>query len=391
LTGGIPVRWIVVGIFVLSSALNYLDRQVLAAVAPVLKIEFGISNEQYGRILQLFSLTYALSSPVAGWLLDRFGLNRGITFAVALWSIAGMARGFVAGLPGLMAATAVLGVGESAGIPSTGKVGHKYLQPKERALGAGFSQIGLSIGSVAAPLMAAYFDWRLAFIVTGALGFVWIPVWLAASKWAPASEDAQTAAPLAMKDMLSDRRLWGYVASNLLAMTVYSLWTNWTSVFLTHQFKLSVDDIKFLAGLPHLAAYFGALIGGAISWRLISRGMPPLTARRYALLACAVMMSSTVLVPLMPTPLTAALMIAFSFFWSSGWGVNLYTMPVDAFGARAAFGVSLLTAAYGLLQVIVSPLIGRTIDQYGFGPVCTVAAFMPLAGYAIVHLTRRDD
>jgi ACS family hexuronate transporter-like MFS transporter len=390
----IPFRWIVVGVFMLSSALNYLDRQILAAVAPTLKLEFGLNNADYGLILATFSITYAISSPVMGLFLDRFGLTRGISMAVALWSGAGIATAFVSSFAGLLTARAVLGVGEAAGIPSTGKLAQLYLKPKERSIGAALSQIGLSVGSIAAPwlvnLIAPHYGWRGAFFVAAALGFVWIPLWWLMDRHAEKLPEA-AASSLSVGDMLRDKQMLGFIVANLCSMTVYTLWTNWTTVFLTTHYNLPQAEANQLAPLPHFFAYFGGLVGGMISYRLIARGMAPLPARRRALLICALMMTSTALAPLMPTPLLGALMASFSFFWASGWGVSLYTMPVDAYGARAAFGVSLLTMAYGILQVVVSPLFGGIIDKLGFGPVCLIAGLLPLVGYTIVHLTRHRE
>src|SRR5512137_1442606 len=139
------------GVFVLSSALNYLDRQILAALAPLLRTEFHLSNADYGQILAVFSITYAVCSPLSGLAIDRFGLNRSISFGVGVWSLAGVATGFSRSFAGLLTCRAVLGVAESSGVPAVGKALHKYLPPKERALGNALSQIGLSVGSIVAP------------------------------------------------------------------------------------------------------------------------------------------------------------------------------------------------------------------------------------------------
>lgn len=390
----IPLRWIVAGVFMISSALNYLDRQILAAMAPLIKGEFSLTNQDYGLILSVFSITYAISSPLAGLFLDRYGLTRGISAAVALWSAAGIGTGMVSSFAGLLTARAVLGVGEAAGIPATGKLAHLYLNPKERSMGAALSQIGLSVGAVAAPwlvnLLAPQYGWRSVFIVTGMLGFLWIPLWWWMDRRADKTADPNDSSSLGVRDILRDPQMWGFVAANLCSMTVYTLWTNWTTIFLSTNYGLSQTDANKLAPLPHFFAYFGGLTGGVISYRLIGKGMAPLPARRRALLICAAMMTTTALAPHMPTPLLGALMASFSFFWSSGWGVSLYTMPVDAYGSRAGFAVSLLTMAYGILQIFVSPVIGRAIDQYGFVPVCLAAGFAPLVGYAIVANTSRN-
>lgn len=391
----IPIRWIVVSVFLLSSSLNYLDRQILAALAPLLKAEFHLTNEDYGKIISVFSITYAIASPAAGWFLDRFGLTRGMTIAVAFWSIAGMARGWTGGFFGLISATAALGAGEAAGIPGAAKAGAIYLQPKERAIGSALSQIGLSIGAIAAPgistWLAISYGWRWAFIIPGLLGFIWIPLWIWMRNKAPQNPVEPLENAISIRTLLREKQMWGFIVGNAFSMLVYTLWTNWTTIFLTTHHKLPLEAANQLAPIPHFFSYAGGLVGGWIAYRLIHQGMDPLHARRRVLLLCAICILSTALVPLMPSPFTATLMISISFFWSSGWGVNFYNMPVDAYGARAAFGVSLLTMAYGILQIFVSPLIGRTIDLVGFQPVCVIAAFTPLMGYLVVYLTRKKS
>jgi ACS family hexuronate transporter-like MFS transporter len=391
-----PGRWVAVGVFVLSSTLNYLDRLLLAALAPLLLAEFRMTQEDYGTVLMVFAITYAVSSPAAGILIDRFGLNRGISTAVGLWSIASIATGFAGGIRSLMVCRAVLGVAEAGGVPSAGKVTHAYLLPQERALGAALSQIGLSIGSIIAPplgtFMALRYGWRAAFIFAGLSGFVWIPLWLITSRRIPgafAQEHVRPKQPIG--DLLKDVRMWGFVAASFLAMPAYTLWTNWTTLYLQRMHGASLVEANSLAGLPHFFGYFGGLAGGWLSMHWMNRGVPALTARRRACLVCAIALLSTGLVPLMPTPGTAVIGMSMSFFAASAWSVNLYTMPIDAFGgARAAFATSLLTSVYGLLQAVTSRGIGRVADVYGYAPVCVLFSILPLAGYGILRLTARE-
>ena len=182
---GARYRWVVLAVFVLSTAINILDRATLSALAPLLKQEFALTNAQYAWITSAFNFTYAASAPMAGMLIDTLGLNRVISVAVGLWSLAGIATGFTRGLGGLVGCRAVLGVAEAAGIPAAGKAIHKYLLPGERALGNAVNQAGVSLGSVVAPLLATWIalhsGWRNAFLVTGALGLLWIPLW----NWRP--------------------------------------------------------------------------------------------------------------------------------------------------------------------------------------------------------------
>lgn len=382
-----------IGVFVLSSSLNYLDRQILAALAPLLKSEFHLSNAGYGQVLAAFSITYAICSPLAGLLIDRFGLNRGVSAGVALWSIAGIATGFVNGVWGLLSCRALLGAGEASGIPASGKAFHKYLQPKERAFGPALNQIGLSLGAIVAPPLATWlalrYGWRWAFVAAGILGFLWIPFWLRVAGRAQASDQPRREAPLAVPAMLRDARLWGFVIANVLSMTVYTLWTNWTTLYLQATHRLTLVEANWLAPVPLFFAYLGGLFGGWLSLRWMNAGAEALAARMRACLVSALALAGTASVVWMPTPGWATAAISFSLFWITSFSVNLYTMPLDAFGLeRAAFGVSMLTFAYGAMQAVFSPWIGGMIDRYGYQPVILLVSLMPVVAYGALRLTQ---
>lgn len=382
------------GVFVLSSALNYLDRQILAALAPLLRQEFSLTNEGYGKVLAAFSITYAISSPLAGWLIDRIGLNRGISVGVGVWSLAGVATGFVKGLPGLLGCRAVLGAAESSGVPAVGKALHKFLLPRERALGNAVSQIGLSIGAITAPPLATWFalrhGWRSAFVFTGFLGMLWIPLWLWVSRKAKPVAEETAGSGSGHAALLRDPRMWGFVAANVLSMPVYTLWSNWTTLYLKDAQGATLVQANLLVPIPNFFAYAGGLVGGWLSLKWVGAGIEALAARRRVCLASAVALLTTAAVPFMPGPGWATAVISLSFFAITAWSVNLYTMPLDCFGGRhAAFSVSLLTGAYGAMQAVISPLIGAMIDRYGYGPICSMAAVLPAAAYGILHVTRQ--
>jgi ACS family hexuronate transporter-like MFS transporter len=387
-------RWLVLAIFVLSSAINYLDRQTLATLAPVLRGEFHLSNAEYGLILTAFSITYAAAAPLAGMLIDRVGLNRGITIAVSLWSCAGIATGLTRGLGGLVGCRAALGAAEAAGIPGAGKAIHQYLRPAERALGNAINQAGISLGLILAPPVATYLavraGWRQAFVITGILGWIWIPVWQWASRRAPAAPAPKLDASSGGA-MLRDRRLWAFVAANALSMIGYSLWTNWTTLFLVEVHGLTLVQAAWYAWIPPVFAAAGGAAGGWLSLRLIDRGVAALGARFRVCLAASILSLTTAAIPLAPSPAWASAGISLSIFAVSAFSVNMYSMPLDAFGgARAAFAVSILVASYGAVQAIISPAFGRVIDLFGYAPLALTAALMPLAACAVLRATRSN-
>jgi len=390
------LRWLAAGVLVLSTALSFVDRQVLAALAPLLKDEFHLSNEGYGYIVSAFSLAYAVFAPVAGLFIDRVGLNRGITVVVAFWSVAGVATGLTGGLASLLACRAALGAAESGGIPATAKGFALYLQPRERAMGTALNQVGITLGMMAAPLLVGWlattYGWRAAFVATGIAGFAWIPLWWVTARRVPVPAPPAESGPATMP--ARDWRLWALAVANILMMTVYSLWMNWTTVFLvsTHGLTLAEANRQF-AWVPPVFASLGGLSGGWLSMRWAKAGSGLYAARLRVCVVSAVLLTSTALVPLAPGAGLATALISVSFFMAVAMSANIYAMPLDLFGAgRAAFAVSVLTASYGLMQTVVSPLFGRMIDRYGFGPVCGVAGVLPLASLALlVAVGRRSS
>jgi len=387
-----PRRWLVITVFFLSSSINYLDRQSLATLAPLFRAEFHLNNTDYGWILAAFSLTYAAAAPFAGLLIDRIGLNRGISLALGLWSLAGITTAFTRGLGGLIACRAWLGLAEAGGIPAAGKAIHEYLVPEERALGNGLNQAAVFLGAILAPPVATWlairYHWRAAFAVTGGAGLLWIPLWNAISRAEPPARKSAVE-PLARSlAILRETRIWGLIAANALSMVTYSLWSNWTTLYLVEVTGLTFVQAAYFAWLPPLAAMLGGFAGGWLSFRWVRSGLNPVHARARVCFWCAVAGLIALAIPLAAAAAWAAAGISLSILAVSAFSVNLYTMPLDLYDAsRAAFAVSLLVSAYGAMQAVTSPLLGALIDRYGYTPVCAIASVTSLAAYVVLYAT----
>lgn len=389
----VPLRWVAIIVFVFSGVLNYLDRQVLATMVDIWRArpDFPFDYTDYGRLLAVFSLAYAISAPFTGWFIDRLGLNRSISIAVAIWAVASFATGMVHGVGPLLVTRAVLGAAEAAGVSAFGKAVAMYLLPKERAVGTAMSQLGLSLGAGLAPQFAVYFayqySWRWVFYGAGFLSLAWIPIWLLTSRLIPPLHQPAPGKQAHSLALLRDPRLWALVAANFISMTVYSLWTNWPPTYLVRMHHLTPPEAKNYSSIVQICGYLGALLGGLLSWRLVTRGFPPVEARKRVCLISAWLLLLTMAIPLMPTPALATAGMSMSFFWIAAWSTNLYTIPVDIFGAeRAAFGVSALVCAYGAMQAIISRPLGQIIERYGFKGVCFTFAFLPLVAYACLTI-----
>jgi ACS family hexuronate transporter-like MFS transporter len=388
-----PRRWLVLGVFFLSSSINYLDRQSLATVAPLFRAEFHLNNAEYGWILSAFSLTYAAAAPFAGLLIDRIGLNRGISLAIGLWSLAGIASGFTRGLGGLVACRAWLGLAEAGGIPAAGKAIHEYLASPERALGNGLNQAAVFLGAIIAPPAATWlagrYQWRAAFVVTGVAGLLWIPLWNSVARGSPPLRKSAIEPLARSMAILREPRMWGFIVANALSMVTYSLWSNWTTLYLVEVNKLTLVQAAYFAWLPPLAAMLGGFAGGWLSFRWARAGVDPVVARARVCFLCAIAGVVAIAIPFTPNAAWAIAGICLSILAVSAFSVNLYTMPLDVYeAARAAFAISLLVSAYGAMQALASPLLGALIDRYGYMPVCAIASLTSLAAYAVLRVTR---
>jgi MFS transporter, ACS family, hexuronate transporter len=375
-------------VFAIASFLNYLDRSLLSALAPAIMDEFHLDTEQYGWILSAYSLPYALASPLFGVLLDRVGLTMIASGAVGLWSIAGAATGLTGSFAGLLGCRALLGIGESAAIPAVAKAGGIYLPARERSLGSALSQVGLAAGSTLAVLVGVPLQvkhgWRFPFILTGLAGLLWIPLWLIVSrKVKPAYENRA----ISFK-VWWDARLFALIAANVLWMGLYLLWSAYATVYLNKVQHLTLQQTAWFAWIPPVASTLGAFLGGWLALRAIAKGRPPVPARLRVILISAIGVLATLFLPLAPNATWAIVIISVSFFWTLAGSVNIYVIPVDLFGPeRAGFAISALVFAFGLLQFVVSPIIGHFAKADQWTTVVWMLSLPPLFAWALLRLT----
>jgi ACS family hexuronate transporter-like MFS transporter len=391
----ISPQWLVMGVFWLSFALNFLDRQLLAAVGPTLKVEFHLSNTQYGQLVSGFYLVYAITTPLGGWFIDRVGLRAGAAIATTLWSLAGAATAMTRSFRGLLVCRMGLGLGESAGFPSLGKANATYLDPAEMGLGGGFGAISISLGSIAAPLivaaMAPRFGWRSVFVLSGLLGLLWALLWLFTSRRIPPRVEVKDEPHTPARHLLRDRRLWAVALAYCLVYTLYTLWANWTTIYLVQERHLTQLEANVrYAWFPPAFAVLGGFLGGALAFALIRRGMGGLAARMRVCWFTAPLLLVGASIPFLPSTTLAAAAIGVSFLAFQSILGNLFLIPLDMFGARpAGFSSSLLAFVSASTQALVSPAIGAAVDQLGFTVLCVVVPLLPLFGLGILQTTLR--
>jgi ACS family hexuronate transporter-like MFS transporter len=402
----VSLRWIAVTIFILSSTLNYLDRNLLAVLAPLILSEFQLKQAGFGFLISAFSFAYAASSLAVGWFLDRVGINRGISTAVAWWSAAALSSGLVRTLPGLTTCRVALGIGEAAGVPAVGKLNGFYLKPEERAMGAALNQVGLSLGAILAPLwigIAYRYSWRMPFIAVGLLGFLWIPLWLSVGRvirpafgsdtgaqYQDARQQGELDRRIAGFRLLRDRRLILLVIANMLWMGTYSVWSNWITLYLTNVQGLTLKQTASYVWIPPLVSNAGGFFGGWLSQIWMKRGGEALHSRCRAVSWSAAGMLTTLLLPLAPGPASATLVISLSFFFALAGSVNIYAIPIDLYGsARSGLAIAALVFAFGVLQSFISPLIGYLADHRLYTAVVWLITAPPLLATLVLRALKQ--
>jgi MFS transporter, ACS family, hexuronate transporter len=398
----LSLRWVAVTVFILSSTLNYLDRNLIAVLAPLILAEFQLKQTGFGLLISAFSFAYAGSSLLVGWFLDRVGINRGISAAVGWWSAAAVGSGLVRTLPGLTFCRVALGIGEAAGVPAVGKLNGLYLKAEERAMGAALNQVGLSLGAILAPLwigVAYRYSWRAPFVVVGLLGFLWIPLWLWVNRLIrPAFGSnggtiAKSIGPECRADqyrwmpdpatagfrLLLDRKLILLVVANVLWMGAYSLWSNWITLYLTKVQGLTLKQSAAYVWIPPLVSNAGGFFGGWLSQKWMRRGSEAVAARCRAVAWSAAGMLVTLLLPFASDAVSATAVISLSFFFALAGSVNIYAIPIDLYGpARSGLAISTLVFAFGVLQTLISPLIGYLADHHLYTAVVWIVTVPPL-------------
>jgi MFS transporter, ACS family, hexuronate transporter len=388
-------RWIAVSVFLISSTLNYLDRQLLVVLAPLIIRDLHLDQTRFGLLISAFSIAYAAASLLSGWFLDNAGVNKAMSVAVGWWSAAATCTALARSIPALAICRGALGIGESAGVPAFGKVNGVYLNPEERAVGAAANQIGLSLGAMIAPLwigVAVARGWRLPFVATGLLGFIWIPLWLAASRvFPPRYGEREISATRGLGDLalLKNGSLILLVVANVLWMGSYSLWSNWTTLYLVHAHHLTLAQTASYVWIPPLVSNAGGFFGGWLSLRWIRNGRGPVSARCRAIAFSACGFLFTLLLPLAPTAGWATLVISVSFFFSLSGSVNIYALPIDLFGPpRSGLAIAALTCSFGILQTAISPLIGFLGDHQLYNEVVWVVTIPLLLALLFVQPLR---
>jgi ACS family hexuronate transporter-like MFS transporter len=408
------LRWYIGGLLFLSTVINYIDRQTLSVLAPHLQTEFRWTNADFALVLIAFRLAYAVGQAGAGRLLDRLGTRAGLSLTVAFYSVAAMATSLAVGLRSFCAFRFTLGLGESANWPGATKAVSEWFPRRESGWAVALFDSGSSIGAAIAPflvlwLLGTFGTWRPVFVITGALGALWLIVfrlmyrrpeehprissaereYILADRAREGDPAAMPAVPLGA--LLRMRQTWGIIFGKALTDPIWFFITDWFAIYLVAR-GFALEDSLLAFWVPFVAADAGNFLGGGLSSYMIRRGVRVGTARKAVVIAGGVGMSFLAATVWMTelAPLTACFAIATCSY--AALSTMVLNLPADVYHTGSVATVSGLSGTgAGIGTIAATFFTGWVADRYSFAPVLLGASVVPLLAVASVVLLVGND
>ena len=399
-------RWTIVALLFFATTINYVDRQVLGILAPTLQRSFGWTETDYGAIVSWFSLAYGVGLLFAGRAIDAIGTRRGLAIAIVAWSLAAMAHAGARSAAMFSAARAFLGLGESANFPAAIKTVAEWFPRRERALATGIFNAGTNVGAIIAPLVVPWitltWGWQAAFIATGALGFLWLIVWLVVYR-APAehpslsprerahieSDPPEDATKARWRELVTKRETWAFAAGKALTDPIWLFYLFWLPKFLDSNFGVHLDALATPLIAIYVVADVGSVGGGWLSSHLIARGWSVNAARKTTMLVAALCIVPTAFAPLAHTLWIAVGVVAVAAAAHQWWSANLFTLVGDMFPRQAVgtvVGIGGFAGAMSamLFQRLTGAILDATHGRYGV--VFLICGSAYVVALVVIHL-----
>ena len=409
-------RWVVVALLFFATTINYLDRQIIGLLKPTLETQFHWTELDYGKIVMSFQAAYAIGLVVFGSFIDKIGTKLGYTLSLIIWSMAAMGHALVKSTFGFGVARAALGLGESGNFPAAIKAVAEWFPKKERAFATGIFNSGANIGAVAAPVLVPWilgiYGWQMAFLITGAIGFIWLLFWLLLyeipsrhKKLTPAEydhihSDAEEAdvrndSNIKWIQLLSIRQTWTFVAGKLLTDPIWYFFLFWLPSYFSSTFSLDLKKPSLPLVIVYTATTFGSIGGGYLSSWFIKLGWPVFKARKTAMFIFAVCVVPIITARFATNMWQAVGLIGLAAAAHQAWSATIFTTASDMFPKRAVSSVVGIGSMAGAVGGIFFPLlIGYILETYknaghiivGYNIIFTICGFAYLLAWIIMHL-----
>ncbi len=399
-------RWTICALLFFATTINYIDRQVLGILAPTLQKEIGWTEVDYGNIISWFTAAYALGFLGVGRMMDKLGVRAGFAIAIVTWSLAAMAHALARGVSSFSAARFALGLGESGNFPGAIKTVAEWFPAKERAFAAGVFNAGSNIGAIAAPILvpwiALHWGWREAFVVTGALGFIWLAFWLAIYR-NPHQHPKLGAAELAYinegqtpvsrsvpwSELLKHRQTWAFVTGKVMTDGIWWFYLYWLPKFLDARFGIQLGKVALPLIAIYLVADVGSVGGGWLSGAFLKLGWSLNKARKITMLIAALLIVPTMIAPTMGNLWSAVAVVSVAAAAHQWWSANLFTLTSDMFPRHAVASVVGVGGFFGALAGVgFQRLTGVMLQSNGndYRPIFVICGLAYVSALLVIHL-----
>jgi len=394
------IRWWIAGTIFLATTINYIDRQALSVAAPVIREDLGLSNEEYGWIVSAFLLAYAIMQIVSGRLIDILGTKKGFSLAVIWWSIANMLHAFGKGMMSLGIFRFLLGIGEAGNYPAAMKAISEWFPKEERTKAVGILNMGPGLGAIIAPPLMAWLiltvGWKMAFVVTGALGFFWLFLW----RWVYFEPDGH---PRISKEELAlirggqekeehteklpwfsyfkYKEVWGLALSRFVSDGAFYFFVFWLPSWLADVKGFSLVEIGMFAWIPFLLSDIGSFVGGWTGGKLMEKGWSLDASRKIIIWIGAILVVPVLGCLYIESPYWAIALISFSLFATQFKQAALFTLPIDLFSKKDAASVWGISGS-----ALFTPIIGWLVDTISYSPVFVIVAFLHILSALMVMI-----
>lgn len=405
-------RWVICALLFLATTINYMDRQILGILAPVLEKEIGWDERQYSNIVVAFQIAYAIGLITSGYLVDRWGVRKGFTVAAAIWSVAACLHAAARNVAQFAMMRFLLGVGESGNFPTSIKATAEWFPKSQRALATGIFNSGSNVGAIVAPAVvpwiATSYGWRAAFVVIGACGFAWTVLWLLVyrpvANRATRIESLEPAVPpnvqetpmpidpmprrVGWLELLTIRQTWAFIVISFPGAPVGWFFLYWLPKYFSDRYHLSLEGLGPPLIFVYSMAFIGSITGGLITPAFLRAGFSLHVSRKLALLICAVLMLPVCFVTMAPDARTASLMIGITAAALQGWAANHYTVASDLFPrSTVATVVGIGSACGSIASIVYAKFAGSVLaESDNYGLLFVVAGIACPLGLAAMHL-----
>src|SRR4051812_28468855 len=362
------MRWVICALLFAATTINYVDRQTLAQLKPMLQEKLHFDDAAYGWMNFAFTAGYAVMYVFAGRFIDWMGTRKGLAIAVIVWSLASMGHALVQGAVGFAIARFALAMGEAANFPAAIKTTAQWFPKKERALATGLFNSGSNIGLMLTPIiavMAVHLGWQSAFIATGLMGLAWLAWWLVTyqapethprvspAELAYINEDRTDQGPVKAKIawpiLLRQRQAWPFLIGKFLTDPVWWFFLAWMPSYLKDERHMTVLSGAAALLIPYTAASFGSIFGGWVSGALIKRGMSVAPARYIAMGMCAICMPLSIYAGFAGSASVSIALMSLALASHQGWSANIFTTATDMFPSAVAGSVTGLGGTAGAI------------------------------------------